>query len=166
MKYILIILLAFLLLGCVTQKRCNEKFPSQSFTKDSIVYKDKLVYKDTTIYVPIPGDTVYKDTLVYVDKFTGLVNSKKVYAFTSLAEAIAWVSNSKLYLTLIQKDTTIEVRLDSALKEVTYWKEKYHSSSSVVVKETVKSPWYMKVLSWIGGVCLVVGGLWIYKTKF
>ena len=166
MKYILIILVSFLFFGCVTQKRCNEKFPPQSFTKDSIVYRDKLVYKDTTIYVPILGGTVYKDTVVYIDKNTGLTNSKKIYAFTSLAEASAWVKNSKLFLNLTQKDTTIEIRLDSAIKEATYWKEKYQNNSSVVVKEVIKSPWWMKALAAFGGLCFVGIGLWIYNTKF
>lgn len=145
---------------------CSPKIVEKVVKKDSIVYREKLVYKDTTIYKYLPGDTVFKNTYVYIDKNTGLINSKKIYAFTSLAEASAWVSNSKLNLNLIQKDTTIEIRLDSAIKEATYWKERYQNSSSVTVKEVTKSPWYMKALALIGGLCLVGIGLWIYNTKF
>ena len=161
----LVKLLAIILIGLAVTS-CSPKIIKEVVTKDSIVYKEKIVYKDTTIYKYIPGDTVFKTTVVYVDKNTGLVNSKKLYAFTSLAEASAWVYNSKLFLNLIQKDTTIEIRLDSAIKEASYWKEKFQNSSTVVTKETFKSPWYIKVLAWIGSLSLVVIGLWIYKTKF
>ena len=158
-------LLFFIILALLVTS-CSPRIIKEVSVKDSIVYKEKIVYKDTTIFKYLPGDTVYKNTIVYVDRLTGLVNSKKLFAFTSLAEASAWVYNSKLFLNLIQKDTTIVVRLDSAIKEATYWKEKYQSNSSVVVKEVTKSPWYMKVLAWIGSLSLVVVGLWVYKTKF
>jgi len=158
-------LLALILIGLAVTS-CNPKVIKETITKDSIIYKEKISYRDTTIYRFLPGDTVFKTTVVYVDKNTGLVNSKKLYAFTSLAEASAWVLNSHLYLNLIQKDTTIEIRLDSALKEASYWKERYLNSATVLTKETFKSPWYMKVLAWIGSLSLVVIGLWIYKTKF
>lgn len=158
-------LLALILIGLAVTS-CSPKIIKEVVTKDSLIYKEKIVYRDTTIYKFIPGDTVFKTTVVYVDKNTGLVNSKKLYAFTSLAEASAWVYNSKLFLNLVQKDTTIELRLDSVIKEATYWKEKYHNSSSVITKETFKTPWYMKVLAWIGSLSLVIIGLWIYKTKF
>lgn len=159
MKYLIILLLLI-----VTS--CSPKIIKEVVTKDSIIYRESISYRDTTIFRYLPGDTVFKNTIVYVDKTTGLVNSKKLFAFTSLAEASAWVYNSKLFLNLIQKDTTIEIRLDSAIKEANYWKEKYHNSSTVQTKETFKSPWYMKALAWIGSLSLVVIGLWIYKTKF
>ena len=164
MKYILNILLISMILGLAVS--CSPKIITETVTKDSIIYKEKISYRDTTIYKYLQGDTVFKTTVVYVDKNTGLVNSKKLYAFTSLAEASAWVYGSKLFLNLIQKDTTIEIRLDSAIKEARYWKERYQNSSTVVTKETFKSPWYMKVLAWIGSLSLVATGLWIYKTKF
>lgn len=160
MKYLITILLGLLITSC------SPKIIKEVVTKDSIIYKEKISYRDTTIFRYLPGDTVYKETIVYVDKATGLINSKKLFAFTSLAEASAWVYNSKLFLNLIQKDTTIEIRLDSAIKEASYWKEKYQNSNTVVTKEVTKSPWYMKVLAWIGSLSLVVIGLWIYKTKF
>ena len=159
MKYLIILLLLI-----VTS--CSPKIIKEVTTKDSVIYKESISYRDTTIFRYIQGDTVFIQTVVYVDKNTGLTNSKKLYAFTSLAEASAWVYDSKLFLNLIQKDTTIEIRLDSAIKEANYWKERYQNSSTVVTKETFKSPWYMKVLAWIGSLSLVAIGLWIYKTKF
>ena len=157
MKYLIIVLLGLVITSC------SPKIIKEVVTKDSIIYKELISYRDTTIFRYLPADTVYKETIVYVDKVTGLVNSKKLFAFTSLAEASAWVYNSKLFLNLIQKDTTIEFRLDSVIKEATYWKERYQNNSTVVTKETFKSPWYMKVLAWIGSLSLVVIGLWIYR---
>lgn len=159
-KFVLLVLTLFILIGC-----CPKITPTV-IKKDSIVYREKLVYKDTTIYKHLPGDTVNKVDTVWINKWNGLANSKKIYAFTSLAEASAWVKNSKLFLNLTQKDTTIEIRLDSAIKEATYWKEKYQNNSSVVVKEVTKSPWWMKALAAFGGLCFVGIGLWIYNTKF
>ena len=158
----LVKLLALILIGLAVTS-CSPKIIKEVVTKDSIIYKELISYRDTTIFRYLPADTVYKETIVYVDKVTGLVNSKKLFAFTSLAEASAWVYNSKLFLNLIQKDTTVEIRLDSVIKEATYWKEKYHNSSSVITKETFKTPWHMKVLAWIGSLSLVVIGLWIYR---
>jgi len=161
-----IVKLLFIVWLGVTLIGCSPKIIKEIITKDSIVYKEKLVYKDTTIFKYLPGDTVFKDVIVYVDKSTGLANSKKIFAFTSLAEASAWVYNSRLFLNLIQKDTTIEIRLDSAIREASYWMEKYKSSSTVTTKETFKTPWYMKALALLGGLSLVIIGLWIYKNKF
>ena len=158
----LVKLLALILIGLAVTS-CSPKIIKEVVTKDSLIYKEKIIYRDTTIYKYLPGDTVFETTVVYVDKNTGLVNSKKLYTSTSLAEASAWVYNSKLFLNLIQKDTTIEFRLDSVIKEATYWKERYQNNSTVVTKETFKSPWYMKVLAWIGSLSLVVIGLWIYR---
>jgi hypothetical protein len=49
MRYLLII---FLLSSCVTQRRCNEKFPP----RESVEVRDSIVYRDTTII--IPPDTI------------------------------------------------------------------------------------------------------------
>lgn len=72
MKKLLYILSFIMLLcsSCVTQKKCNAKFPPQTFIKDSIVFKDTVIYKDTVIH--IPGETLtateyIHDTLVFVD---------------------------------------------------------------------------------------------------
>lgn len=159
-KFIILGILLTFFIGC-----CPKITPTV-IKKDSIVYKEKLVYKDTTIYKYLAGDTINKVDTVWINKWNGLVNSKKIYTFTSLAEASAWVYNSKLNLKLTQKDTTIEIRLDSAIKEATYWKEKYQNNNSVVIKEVTKSPWYMKALALFGGLCFIVIGLWIYNTKF
>jgi len=148
-KYILVILavVALFATSCVTQKKCNNKFPPQTITitKDSIVTKDSVVYKPLEVLVYIKGDTITKHDTVYVDKKTGLVNSKPIYVETEFAKAKAQVINSKLNLELIQKDSTFKVKTDSLLKEIYHWKEKYNSvvSNRVVTKEIKVGKFYV-----------------------
>jgi len=76
--------------GCVTQRRCAEKFPLQ----------DSVVYRDTVYFVSLDTDTVY-DTSYITDT---------VYASTGTAGGSAWVLNDTIYLNVWQKDTIIEYR--------------------------------------------------------
>ena len=64
-KYLIFILFPLLFTGCITQKKCNEKYPPISQTET--VY-DTIVEKDS-VYVSVK-DTVYivsvgKDTTIY-----------------------------------------------------------------------------------------------------
>ena len=148
-KYIILLLVVVALFAtsCVTQKKCNTKFPPQivTITKDSIVTRDSVVYKPLEIPVYIKGDTVTKTDTLYRDIKTGLINSKPVYAETEFAKAKAQVINSKLNLELIQKDSTFKVKTDSLNKEVYHWKEKYNSilEKQVVTKEVKVGKFYV-----------------------
>jgi hypothetical protein len=92
------IVLLIILAGCVTQRRCIEKFPQDT------VYHNSIVYRDTTVQVFIPGDTIrerVKDTIVSVD--------------TKYAHAEAGLTDSEIWLNLIQKTITIPVKFDSVI---------------------------------------------------
>jgi len=155
MKRILIFLLLLIIgTSCVTQKRCNEKFPQVASTiiKDSIVYRDSIIYKPIIVEVKIPGDTVTKETIVYLNK--GLVNSFPLIAETTFAKAIAQVVNSKLTLNLYQKDTTYNQRYDSVVKEAYYWKERYNSKEVTKVVEKKVIPKFYIWMSVIAGILI------------
>lgn len=85
-----IIAAIILLSGCVTQRRCVEKFPLQ----------DSITYRDTIYYVTLKTDTVREVSHI----------TDTVYASTGTAGGSAWVLNDTIYLQVWQKDTIIEYR--------------------------------------------------------
>jgi hypothetical protein len=118
-----------------------ELYPPVSDTTVIIVEHDSIVVKDTTIYIQLPGQTVY-DTVQVIIK-PKPVKIDTAYAETSLAVARSWYEPPNLILKLTQKDTTIEQRLENAIREAYYWKEKYETINTVV--EVKKIPLLYKV---------------------
>jgi hypothetical protein len=99
-----ITLLGLLGTSCVTQKACMEKFPIKE-THDTLI-----VYRDTIIKVPV--FSVDDTTIMW-----GSVHDT-VYASSGTAHAITYVVRDTLRLTVWQSDTTILVKLDSAIKVI------------------------------------------------
>jgi len=122
--FILSIVLA-VLSSCVTQRRCNYKFPSKNDTIRIETTRDSIVVKDTTIYIHLPGEVIHDSIEIPCPPPPLSYVPKKVTAETSLARAEAWWSYPVIKLTLVQTDTTIEKRLAGALKESYYWKMEY-----------------------------------------
>jgi len=85
-----ILAIIILLSGCVTQRRCAERFPLQ----------DSIVYHDTVYFVSLKTDTVSVTKHV----------TDTVYASTGTAGGSAWVINDTIFLNVWQKDTIIEYR--------------------------------------------------------
>ena len=156
-KWILILILGFFFASCVTLKRCNKKFPPEVIVKDSIVYKTNTVYKDTTIFIQLPPDTVFsvKDSLVevYIDKETGLINSDTSVLANDFATAYAWVIDSKLKQMLVQNDSLMEFKLDSAVRVTNDYWEKYHSE--VILKPVYAVHWYDRVARVIASIFIL-----------
>lgn len=167
-SFLWVILVMVLLSSCVTQSKCDRKFPPQQYTnvKDSLVIKDSTIYSYAEIPVYIKGDTVIKHDTVIKDKKTGLVNSKPVYAETDFAKAKAQVVNSQLKLDLIQKDSTFKVRTDSLLKEIYHWKEQYNSVNTQKVKQVEYIPRIYSIFALIGLLTVVITILYfIFRFK-
>lgn len=158
-KLLLLGILLALLPSCYTKKQCAGLFPPSIIIKDSIVYKEKISYRDTIVYVRIPGDTITDTIPVFIYK--GLVNSKLLKVDGKFAFATAQVVNSKLGLVLIEKDTTLEFKLKDAIKQIEIWKEKYNSKEVTRTITVNKSPWYTRILAWLGGVILIMVGTWV-----
>ena len=98
----LIILLAVstLLAGCVTQRRCLEKFPP----------KEIVTYTDTIYFISVKTDTV---------KEYGTIRDT-VYASNGMANGQAWVDHDTLFLDVWNTDTIIEYRdsIKTIIKEI------------------------------------------------
>jgi len=138
----IIFIISFGFTSCITQKKCNKRFPPQIITKDSIVYKTNTVYRDTILYVYLPADTVYDTTNVpvYIDTETGLINSDTNEIGNRYATALAWVNNSTLKQLLIQNEQTINFSIDSAIRVTKQEYENYHSET--IIKEVQYTAWY------------------------
>lgn len=113
MKYTILILI-ILLSGCVTSKKCFEKFPP---LPPDTIHTTSIEWRDTIIFRYLPGeiiiDSVIIEELIEVPidiPYTSL------YAETLLAEATASIENNKLKLELIQRDSLFAFLLDSAIK--------------------------------------------------
>ena len=156
----LILLLTLILLtsSCVTQKRCNRKFPPQTTIETKIV--TQVEYRDTIVYVTIPADTVFSpgDT-VYIDNNTGLTYSERSELNTDFARSWAQVVNGILLHELIQKESEIEQKIKDAIKE--------HSTHTETVKETVREvnvlKWWQLGLIWIGGGTVALFLFWVVR---
>ncbi|MFA7361999.1 MAG: hypothetical protein WC139_13285 [Candidatus Kapaibacterium sp.] len=156
---LIIIAIAIFFSSCVTQRKCQIKFPPQVTTiiKDSI--REVIKLRDTTIYVKLPADTVTISDTIYVKD--GVTVFKEIKAETILATARVWIGQNRLNLTLADKDTTLTIKLKDALKTSEFWQSKYVNEKQVV--EVKYTPKFIKVLAWIGGVCIILLILWLLR---
>ena len=113
MKTILIILIAVLFTGCITQKKCLRKFPPQIITEKEVI--TEIIYRDTTIYVHIPADTVYAENIIFKTP-DGWQTELSVLDQT-YAKSSAQVVNGILKHGLFQKETYIEQLIKDAVRE-------------------------------------------------
>jgi hypothetical protein len=155
-----LLILTVFLAGCVTQKRCAEKFPPARDTIKIVQTRDSIVYhhRDTVITTYLPGerkhDSIFINTPVPI-------NSDTLRSDTPLATAEAWIANSFLMLNLTQKDTTILTRLQLALKEAYHWRSEYEKITEV--PEPVKYvPKIYKYALWSLIFLTAFGVLWLY----
>lgn len=166
LKFVIIILVSIILLdSCSMERYCSRRFPPEVST-DTIqntvtIIKHDTVYRDTIIPVTIPGavvtDTVQlPDTIIWSSNGVGVyISNKKLRslnarAFTPLAEAEAHmqIKPLRIVLNLTQKDTTLKIKLDSALMRVDFWKEKYLEIQNNQVKVEKYIPGFYKFTLW------------------
>jgi len=112
-----------MLSSCITQKRCNKKFPPREFSSTEI----KTTYRPITLTLRVPpvmiaGEgnqiVIVNDTVIEVDPS---------YLETDYAFSRAWITNNKLMHTLnqktIERDTVIQVKEVEVLTEKEVVKE-------------------------------------------
>lgn len=161
MKKILFVFL-ILLSGCVTQRRCNEKFPPNESThiKDSTVIKEVMVPHDTLIktIVEIPK-LMIKDSTVIVYQ-NGTFKVTKLDLKGRYSEASAWIEGNQLkgqlteggFLKLATLITYYEKRVSELRTQV---------ENKTIVKEVKYIPKFVQVLAWIGGIFLLIVILYV-----
>lgn len=122
---IVLVFAALLLPSCVTYRKCQQKFPPSTDTLQIVEVRDSIVLKDTTITVTIPGEVVIDSVFIPVE-LPPTYKPDTVFARTELAESFAYINrNGLLRLHLTQRDTTITLRLENALKEAYFWRSEY-----------------------------------------
>jgi len=149
---ILALFIAFAGTSCVTQRKCLKRFPPvpEIVIKDSIVYKDKIVIRDTTVFVRLPGDTINAEVQIPVTRILPPVTVETKYA-----KATASMYMDRIKLLLIQKDAEIEVQISKAIREATFWRERYEKDKQKIIVEKKFIPKYVKYLAYFGAVCLI-----------
>jgi len=159
MKTLIPILLILTFASCVTQRRCNTKYPPQTVTiiKDSI--RTEIQYKDTTIFIKLPVEKVTVFDTVYLKN--GVIQFKQINAQTNYATARAWIGSNRLNLELLDKDTTLKFRLENALKTAKYWELKATTETKIVEKLFI--PKWAKALSWFGAAFIILTILFLVK---
>jgi len=152
------ILIILLSVSCVTQRKCLEKFPPDI---DSVLtIRDTTIYRDTVISRYLPGDTVYSWRYIFdtveINTEPELYPPDTAFAETDLALAKAWVDVrgrfSKVNVILIQKDTTLQFRLDSALRASDHWERLYITEVHTVPERFI--PLWTKIL--ISALVLII----------
>lgn len=130
MKIAGIILTLILISSCITQKRCLTKYPPIADTVKITQARDSIILRDTTIYIKIPGESLTDSIMIPCPEIINYI-AETAFAETPLAKAWAWWQYPEVRLKLIQKDTTIETRLEEAIREAYHWKSEYNKITKV-----------------------------------
>lgn len=127
---VLLFLSALAVSSCVTQSRCSKRFPLHADTIKIVQVRDSIILRDTTIYIKIPGESVTDSIMIPCPEIINYI-ADTAFAETTLAKAWAWWQYPGVRLKLIQKDTTIETRLEEAIREAYHWKSEYNKITKV-----------------------------------
>lgn len=141
MKYLFFLLSLFLFTSCVTKKTCQQKFPPQIITKDSLVIKDTTIYVD--IPIVIPGDSI-----LLIDTIPCPINYEKEVIEDNKTISVK-IKDGKL-TAKCSTDSLVKVIQDLEVKVQN--KEKYSSNTELVPVEVVKHKtpkwcWYYIIIS-------------------
>jgi hypothetical protein len=160
---LLLAVVALFATSCITQKKCNNKFPPITIEKlvtihDSIF--EKVYVHDTTFTVIVGKDTTIYDTDTVL-VFKGMVNSKPVTIKGEFADATAQVVNSKLNVKLEERAKNLQITLKDAIKEKLLYKYYYEQSKEkqVVIKEVKVGKFYVWFFYIVLGITTLYTGL-------
>lgn len=170
MRNLIIALLVMLAVGCSPSRRIQNLYerhpdlkPKESLVTTITIHDTLKEVRDTTIYVKLPSDTIWKKVEVPLNPFPGSenvkINSDTLKASTNLAEARAWIYQSELNLFLADKDTTLEIKLENAIQQVTFWKEKYEEKQTVMTEKV--APLWIKYIAISAGFAWVIIAIFI-----
>lgn len=141
MKRLILLALVLALTSCVTERRCNRKYPPQQKQIDSVYIES--VRHDTTVNIQYLPDTTQAAQPSYKPSFL----SNK-YCTTA-----AWVKSDTLYHNLITKQQSIPVTFRDVIRKNT--RVQFHTAW--LTKEVRFVPMLVKIFAWIGLVSFLFG---------
>jgi hypothetical protein len=140
--------------SCVTSRKCLKRFPPSSESTVIERTKDSLIYRDTTLYVTLPGKIVRDSVSIPCPTLQPPQGGAKsapdtAFAETDLASAKAWYSRQRVHLELVQKDTTLQLQLDNAIKESFHWKSEFEKSKTIQQVKYIPDAYRIAFWLWI-----------------
>ncbi len=165
-KIILLILILIISYGCVTQKRCNEKYPPQVIRMDSIIYKTNTIIKDSIIYVKVPIEVGTIESNVNCDSLGAQM--KKVIIENKRLKMTIEVINGKL----IAVSTCREDSLQAIIQRQTTIIDSLYVKDTLIKEPLIKfeMKWYEQLFFYIGVLASLIGlfyfGIKYFKNKF
>lgn len=165
-KIILLILILIVSYSCVTQKKCNQKFPLKVITKDSIVYRTNTIIKDSIIYVKVPIEVGTIEGNVNCDSLGAQM--KKVTIDNKRLKMTIEVINGKLIAVSTCKEDSLQaiIQRQSTIIDSLYIKD------SLIKEPLIKfeMKWYEQLFFYIGVIASLIGlfyfGIKYLKNKF
>lgn len=147
MKYVILLLTIFLLIGCKTVKTIEKEVYIERI--DTLKVPIKI---EVPIKLPPDTVTVTKDSLVYVNNNVSKPTVKPWSTETSRSKATAGITEGKPWLELIDKELDYKIKYDSLL---TIYNKTITSKSSKTETVVLKTPFYKYEWFWVS-VCLMV----------
>mgnify|MGYP001045473195 CR=1 FL=1 len=158
MKHIAPILILLTITSCVTQRRCNDKFPPQVTVIDSTTTRIVTEYRDTTVYVQLPGDTAYQS--ITIRDSAGQIVSGRSELRTSLAYSAAWINSGRLQHVLQQNDTLLPVTVENAIRVTWERAERFYSR-----QEVKATPIWPKIIN-RAMLFILIGVVFIFLIRY
>lgn len=148
----LLIVAALLLTGCVTQKRCEKKFPPSEFSRvDSVyIYRDVVKWKDTVIYKDLPP--------VIIEKYVPIKDTLKLTG--NYSEALSWVVGGNILGSL--KEGKNPVKIEYKIKEVEVVKEVEKIEYKEKIVNVRYVPKWLKILAIVGSLSIIAWAIYIF----
>ena len=136
---LLIILSVLFLSSCVTQNRCNRKYPPETKQHDSIYIERER--HDTTVLIQYKPDTARAVQ----------PSSKPSYLSNKYCTSTARVDSGLLYHDLITVAQTVPVTFRDVIRKDT--RVQFHT---VWLTKSVRYvPFLVKLLAWVGGISIL-----------
>lgn len=151
MKYLSILIVLIMLSGCVTQRRCNDKFPPvQSDTQqDSVNIRDSVVPRYVNMKIPVPVPFLRIKDSVAIRYENAQAASDRLILKGSFSEAIVQVKNGKLSGELTESGV-MTLRVQNVMYDHYYKEYRSKKSERVNVVTEYKTRKIVKVFAWIG----------------
>jgi len=165
-KIILLILILIVSYSCVTQKKCNQKFPSEVITRDSIVYRTNTIIKDSIIYIKVPIEVGTIEGNINCDSLGAQM--KKVTIDNKRLKMTIEVINGKLIAVSTCKEDSLQAIIQRQMTII----DSLHVKATLVKDPLIKfeMKWYEQLFFYIGVIASLIGlfyfGIKYLKNKF